>query len=118
MFCTKQMTQSFKIHLSERNIVLEKSEHYAYYRLVGLMLQACGGILLAWRSLIDGRVSLYGMVFKILSFVVTALTIFCDPQLTKSAKFSYGIPKLFGLGISLFTFAGIVRNHVDVHQIP
>ena len=57
-----------------------------------------GGALLAC-SMYDGRVSFYGMVFKILSFVVTGLTIFCDPQLTKSAKFSYGLPKIVGLYI-------------------
>ena len=114
------MTQSFKIHLSERNIVLEKSDNYAYYRLIGLFLTGLGGALLAWRSMYDGRVSFYGMVFKILSFVVTGLTIFCDPQLTKSAKFSYGLPKIVGLCISLFTTYGILKNNTTdiLHHLP
>lgn len=114
------MSQSFKIHLSERNIVLEKSDHYAYYRLIGLLLTGLGGALLAWRSLYDGRVSLYGMLFKIMSFFVTGMTIFCDPQLTKSAKFSYGIPKIVGLFLSLFTTYGIlINNTTDIlHHIP
>ena len=90
---------------------IKKEDKWKAYRFGGLSLTLLAGLLRVIRVLIDGRVSFYATVFKLLSLVLTGLTIAFDPGIeTWDAKFSYASPKLFGFITSIITLIGIIVN--------
>ncbi len=90
---------------------VKKEYKWKAYRLGGLSLTLLAGLLRVIRVLIDGRVSFYATVLKLLSLVLTGITIALDPGIeTWDAKFSYASPKLFGFITSVITLIGIIVN--------
>jgi hypothetical protein len=86
---------------------------WKFMRSFGLFLTFAGGALLTIRVFIDGRVSFYGTLFKLLSMVWTFANFACDPSLSRDARVSYGAPKAFGAFTTLFSLIGIIANDYD-----
>ena len=94
--------------------VNQKTEkRWKFIRSFGLFLTFAGGALLTIRVFIDGRVSFYGTLFKLMSMVWTFANFACDPSLSRDARVSYGAPKAFGAITTLVSLIGIIANDYD-----
>lgn len=104
------------IALRKQEIKLLLGDKYEWYRFGGLVITAIAGIIAGIRVLIDGRVSFYGTVLRILAFLTTGMIYAFDPDLTLKAKASYGAPKIFSIVMAIITVIGIIVNDNEFYK--
>ena len=104
------------INVRKQEIKLLLNDKYEWYRFSGLIVTAIAGIINGIRVVIDGKVSFYGTILRILAFVATGLIYLFDPDLSLNAKASYGLPKLFAVFMAVVTLIGIIINDSEFYK--
>ena len=98
------------------DIKKRKETTWKYIRFLGLLLTSIGGLILMIRVLLDGKVSFYGTLFKLIALLFTGLNFTFDPTLTWDARISYGGPKLFGFITTFVTLMGVILNDSEFYK--
>ena len=103
-----EITDSFIRAWNERD-----SDHSVGYRglivrFIGLLCSALSAILLSYRANIDGKLSFYGIIFKIFSFFIMGSIFLLDKRFDIRERICYSFPKLFGFGMCVIQLVGII----------
>lgn len=98
------------------DIKKRKESMWRYIRFLGLLLTSTGGLILMVRVLLDGKVSFYGTLLKLIALLFTGLNFAFDPTLTWDARISYGGPKLFGFITTFVSLMGVIINDSDFYK--
>jgi len=101
-----------------RDDVIKRKEtkRWKVYRLSGLFMTTVGGLLLMIRVVLDGKVSFYGTLLKLIALLLTGINFAFDPSLSWDARVSYGGPKLFGIITTAISLVGIIMNNDDFYD--
>lgn len=94
----------------------KETNRWKVYRLSGLVMTTIGGLLLMIRVVLDGKVSFYGTLLKLIALLLTGINFAFDPSLSWDARVSYGGPKLFGIITTFISLVGIIMNNDDFYQ--
>ena len=77
-------------------------------RFLGVLCSALSAMLLSYRANVDGKLSFYGIIFKIISFLIMGSIFLLDERFDKSERVLYSFPKLFGLIMCVIQLVGII----------
>jgi hypothetical protein len=99
-----------------KDLKVKQEARWKRYRLFGLLLTSTGGLILMIRVLLDGKVSFYGTLLRLIALLFTGINFAFDPTLTWDARLSYGGPKLFGIITTFVSLMGVVLNDSDFYK--
>ena len=106
-----EITDSFIRAWQNRNTKDTVGKRGLTLRFVGVLLSAGASLLMSYRVNVDGKMSFYGIILRIISFTIMACIFACDNRFTSHERCLYSVPKIFGIvmaGIQLF---GIVNSY-------
>lgn len=79
-----------------------------FIRFVAVLFSAVSAVLLSYRANVDGKLSFYGVVLKIISFTIMAAVFLLDERFDRRERLLYSVPKLFGIVMGTVQLVGIV----------
>ena len=79
-------------------------------RFAGVLCTAVSSLLLAWRANVDGKLSFYGILLRILSFVIMSFIFIVDDRFDLTERCLYSAPKVLGMVMAGVQLYGIVAN--------
>lgn len=105
-----EITDSFIRAWQDRNKPNNVGNYGLLLRGAGVLLSAAGSLLISYRVNIDGKMSFYGIIFRIMSFTIMAFIFACDSRFTRHERVMYSLPKLFGIAMAFIQLYGIIRS--------
>ena len=103
-----EITDSFIRAWNERDTDHSVGNRGLMVRFVGVLCSALSAILLSYRANIDGKLSFYGIILKIISFSIIGFIFILDERFDKRERILYSSPKIFGLGMCIIQLVGII----------
>jgi hypothetical protein len=82
-------------------------------RFVGVLCTGVSALLFSYRANYDGKLSFYGVILKIISFVIMSFSFVCDTRFTSHERCLYSAPKAFGIIMGLLQLYGIVSQNEE-----
>ena len=79
-----------------------------FIRFTAVMFSAISALLLSYRANIDGKMSFYGVILKVVSFTIMAVVFLFDERFDRRERLLYSVPKLFGIVMGCIQLVGIV----------
>jgi hypothetical protein len=105
-----EITDSFIRAWQDRNKPNDVGNYGLLLRGTGVLLSAAGSLLISYRVNIDGKMSFYGIILRIMSFTIMAFIFACDSRFTAHERVMHSVPKLFGIGMAFIQLYGIIRS--------
>lgn len=103
-----EISDSFIRAWHERNTDHAVSRKGLLYRFFGVMCSALSALLLSYRANLDGKLSFYGVILKILSFIIMSSIFMCDKRFDRDERCLYSAPKIFGIVMGCIQLTGII----------
>ena len=103
-----EITDSFIRAWNERDTEHNVGNRGLLLRFVGVMCSGISALLLSYRANLDGKLSFYGVILKIVSFMIMSSIFICDQRFDKSERCLYSAPKIFGIIMGGIQLIGII----------
>ena len=103
-----EITDSFIRAWNERDTEHSVGNKGLILRFIGVLCSAISSILLSYRANIDGKLSFYGIILKINSFIIMGSIFILDNRFDRRERFLYSAPKIFGLVMCVIQLIGII----------
>ena len=103
-----EITDSFIRAWNERDTDHNVGNKGLLLRFVGVMCSGVSALLLSYRANLDGKLSFYGVILKIISFMIMSSIFICDQRFAKSERYLYSAPKIFGIVMGIIQLIGII----------
>ena len=103
-----EITDSFIRAWNERGTEHNVGNRGLILRFVGVMCSGVSALLLSYRVNLDGKLSFYGVILKIVSFMIMSSIFMCDQRFDKRERCLYSAPKVFGIIMGAIQLAGII----------
>jgi len=103
-----EITDSFIRAWNERDTAHNVGKRGLLLRFIGVMCSGVSALLLSYRANLDGKLSFYGVVLKIISFLIMSTIFMCDDRFDKNERCLYSGPKVFGIVMGLIQLVGII----------
>jgi len=103
-----EITDSFIRAWNERDTEHTVGKRGLILRFVGVMCSAVSALLLSYRANLDGKLSFYGVILKIISFMIMSSIFMCDQRFDKNERCLYSAPKVFGIVMGVIQLVGII----------
>lgn len=103
-----EITDSFIRAWNERDTEHTVGKRGLLLRFIGVMCSGVSALLLSYRANLDGKLSFYGVILKILSFIIMSSIFMCDQRFDKRERCLYSAPKVFGIIMGAIQLIGII----------
>ena len=103
-----EITDSFIRAWNERDTEHTVGKRGLLLRFIGVVCSGFSALLLSYRANLDGKLSFYGVILKIVSFIIMSSIFMCDQRFDKHERCLYGAPKVFGIIMSAIQLVGII----------
>ena len=103
-----EITDSFIRAWNERDTEHTVGRRGLILRFVGVMCSGVSAVFISYRANMDGKLSFYGIILKIVSFMIMSFIFMCDQRFDKKERCLYSAPKIFGIVMAVIQLVGIV----------
>lgn len=103
-----EITDSFIRAWNERDTEHHVGTRGILLRFVGVMCSGVSALLLSYRANLDGKLSFYGVILKIVSFIIMSSIFMCDQRFDQRERCLYSAPKVFGIIMGIIQLVGII----------
>ncbi len=103
-----EITDSFIRAWNERDTEHNVGNKGLLLRFIGVMCSGVSALLLSYRANLDGKLSFYGVILKIVSFMIMSSIFICDQRFDKNERCLYSAPKIFGIIMGAIQLVGII----------
>lgn len=103
-----EITDSFIRAWNERNTEHNVGKRGLILRFIGVLCSALSALLLSYRANLDGKLSFYGVILKIVSFMIMSSIFMCDQRFDERERCLFSAPKLFGVIMCAIQLVGII----------
>ena len=103
-----EITDSFIRAWNERDTEHNVGKRGLILRFIGVLCTGLSSLLLSYRANLDGKLSFYGVILKILSFMIMSSIFMCDQRFDERERYLFGVPKLFGVIMCAIQLVGII----------
>ncbi len=103
-----EITDSFIRAWNERDTEHNVGKRGLLLRFIGVMCSGVSALLLSYRVNLDGKLSFYGVILKIVSFMIMSSIFMCDHRFDKRERCLYSAPKVFGIVMGIIQLIGII----------
>ena len=103
-----EITDSFIRAWNERDTENNVGKKGLLLRFIGVMCSGLSALLLSYRANLDGKLSFYGVILKIISFIIMSSIFVCDKRFDKHERCLYSAPKIFGIVMGIIQLIGII----------
>lgn len=103
-----EITDSFIRAWNERDTEHNVGKKGLLLRFIGVMCSGVSALLLSYRANLDGKLSFYGVILKIVSFMIMSSIFMCDQRFDKRERYLYSAPKVFGIIMGAIQLVGII----------
>lgn len=103
-----EITDSFIRAWNERDSTNAVGRNGLLVRFVGVLCTGLSALLMSYRANLDGKLSFYGVILKILSFVIMSVIFTCDDRFDQRERCLYSAPKVFGIAMGIIQLVGII----------
>lgn len=86
-------------------------------RFVGVLCSGASALLISYRANLDGKLSFYGIILKIVSFLIMFCIFVFDDRFDKNERCLFSVPKLFGIIMAGIQLYGIVVQSSNKNNI-
>ena len=107
-----EITDSFIRAWNERDTEHNVGKRGLLLRFIGVMCSGVSALLLSYRANLDGKLSFYGVILKIISFLIMSVIFMCDDRFDRNERCLYSGPKVFGIVMGLIQLVGIILQFV------
>lgn len=109
-----EISDSFIRAWNDRNTSSTVGTRGLVLRFIGLLCTSTSALLLSYRANIDGKLSFWGVILKIISFLIMSFIFVCDHRFSSYERCLYSAPKVFGIVMALIQLVGIIlKNEED-----
>lgn len=106
-----EITDSFIRAWQNRDEDKTVSKYGLLLRFIGVLCSGISAILISWRANVDGKLSFYGIILKIVSFGIMFGIFACDNRFDKHERCLYSTPKVFGIVMAIVQLVGIILQN-------
>lgn len=103
-----EITDSFIRAWNERDTEHNVGKKGLLLRFIGVMCSGISALLMSYRANLDGKLSFYGVILKIVSFVIMSSIFICDHRFDRNERCLYSGPKVFGIVMGAIQLVGII----------
>ena len=106
-----EITDSFIRAWQHRNEPDNVGKSGLFLRGFGVFLSALGSLLISYRVNVDGKLSFYGIIFRIISFGIMSCIFACDNRFTIHERWLYSVPKIFAVAMAMIQLYGVIKAY-------